>query len=68
MLYLCECRGPCHRTFDLTLDTYRWLRTMGTVVAPECAERESREIVARYNGRVVVVNSNGPRCRPSRSL
>jgi hypothetical protein len=68
MLYLCECRGPCRRTFDLTLDTYAWLRTMGTVVSPECAEREDREVVARYNARVVVVHSNGARCRPAPSL
>lgn len=64
MHFLCECRGPCRRSFDLTPEIFAWLRKMGAVVAPECAERERREIVFRYNEGAVVVSSNIPRVHP----
>lgn len=68
MPYLCECRAKtCKRTFDLTHETYRWLRSMGAVLHPECCEREGRRNVLRYNG-VVIAPSTGPRVQPPRSL
>ena len=66
--YLCECRGPCRRSFDITHEMYAWLRQMGTVVTPECAKREDRSVVYRYNGCVAVTLSIGARVRPPRSL
>ncbi len=64
MTFCCECRGPCRRTLDLPVDVYRWLRTMGAVVSPECAKREHRTVKHNYFGRVVVVGTNGPRIKP----
>ena len=61
--YLCECRGPCRRSFNLTPDTYDWLRSMGAVLTPECAVREQREPLYRHNGAAVVTGTNGPRVR-----
>ena len=63
MQFCCECRGPCRRTFDITSETYSWLRSMGAVLAPECATRERRKVLYRYNGAAVVVGTNGPRRR-----
>ena len=59
MPFCCECRGPCRRTIDVTPDTYSWLRSMGAVLTPECAERESRNVVHRFNGAAVVAVTNG---------
>lgn len=59
MQFCCECRGPCRRTIDITQETYSWLRSMGTVLSPECAEREQRNVLYRYNGGAVVVVTNG---------
>ncbi len=61
MAFCCECRGPCRRTVDITLGTYTWLRTMGAVLSPECAEREAREVVYSYNGAAVVALTNDSR-------
>ena len=64
--YLCECRGPCRRSFEITHDTYSWLRRMGAVLTPECAWREERTVVYRYNGCVVVGVSIGTTVSPPR--
>jgi hypothetical protein len=55
MKWLCECRGPCRRSFDLPVDTYRWLRQRGSVVTDECALREDRTVVTRYGTSGIVV-------------
>lgn len=68
MLFCCECRGPCRRAFDLTPHTYSWLRKMGAVLTPDCAEREQRDVVYRYNGSAVVAVTTGAHVRPVRSL
>ena len=68
MLFLCECRGPCRRSLELTLSTYSWLRSMGAVVTPDCAERDQSTVLYRYNGHVVVTLTHGARVRPPRSL
>lgn len=61
MPFCCECRGPCRRSVDITPLEYSRLRKMGAVITPECAEREDREIVHRYNDTAVVALTNGPR-------
>jgi hypothetical protein len=74
-MYLCECRGPCRRSFALDHQVYRYLSRMGTVVAAECAERERREPLHQHRAAgVVVVNTirhrlaDSARHRPGDSL
>lgn len=52
MPFLCECRGPCRRRLDLSLNTYTELRRHGAVIDPECAERERRKVLAVGEGAV----------------
>lgn len=67
-MYLCECRGPCRRSFELDHDVYRYLRTLGAVLHAECAEREDRVVVHQLREKgLVVVNTRGPD-RPTASL
>jgi len=63
MPFMCECRGPCRRAIDITPDTYRELRLMGTVVTPECARREDRYVLYEHDADVVVVLSVGTHVR-----
>jgi hypothetical protein len=67
MAYLCECRGPCRRFMRISHETYGWLRSMGAVLTPECADREGRVVLYRYNGTAVVANTTGTHVRPPRS-
>lgn len=55
MRWLCECRGPCRRTFDLDHVVYRYLSTMGAVITEECADREGRTVVHRHRAAGVAV-------------
>jgi hypothetical protein len=55
MKFLCECRGPCRRILNLDHDVYRYLSTMGAVLAAECAEREHRDPVHQLRSAGVVV-------------
>jgi hypothetical protein len=63
MSFCCECRGPCRRSVDITPDTYAWLRSMGAVLNSECAEREGRNVIYRYNGSAVVATTIGRKTR-----
>jgi hypothetical protein len=64
MPFMCECRGPCRRAIDIRPETYRELRLMGTVLTPDCAEREDRFVLYEWNAHCVVALSIGSRMRP----
>lgn len=69
MKWLCECRGPCRRSFDLAADVYRYLSLHGAVVALECAEREGRTVLHEHRAAgVAAVATIGSRHRLIASL
>lgn len=68
-MYLCECRGPCRRSFQLDHPVYHWMTMMGAVLAAECAEREHRTVLHQHRpAGVVVVASTRSRQRQIASL
>lgn len=59
--YICECNSRrCRRRIHLTIQEFRVLSRIGMVMSDDCARRERRTVVTRYNGyRVVVAQNNG---------